>query len=1556
MARLFEGWSGTGRQRLSRVLGDDMITYKYDGRMEERPAWLISDADAAQVDFDLERLNPQSLGERLANFGIGVAMPLLLWVGRKFSPVVRIGQLSLITQHKQVQWALANPDKFAVHFNPEVRRFAGGASTFMLALDGEEHSCQRKRISGWFTDKNYDEYVEMTTSLASKLLDASGGHIDVVKDYFTRVSSEVGIAFLGIGADDPDAFADWTIAMSNANFADFQGQAVARELASHGAWRERGVVDRAITLARSNSDNAYGLLGYLIQPDVLGDDDDLIRSVLFGVSVALAPTITIAAGNMMAYLQSDPDAMKQCVAAAKANDRRARLEALLLEVGRLRPALSPGQFRYAPADVNVPGGIFGSQRIKAGDTVLVCTASALRDGRVFSRPDQFIPDRETGPEMSKLMFGHKSHYCLGDELAVRMLVRLFETLLSQPEIDFVKGKEGKLHRVGPFPRQQYMDFSLPGRPRNQAEIICHLPVETTLPSEIEKLRTAVRALENPVRPDLREALDRCGILHFLSMTLIADPVPDGRTHSLILELRADGDDSQAVSALVSAIGKELVPIVAQAGFGGDASQLADFLVAKRLSITLWPWGATGLHYNGSSEFSVWSKHRQAKLSNFAGKAVDFYVRWTSGRSTRPITAIHFVRSLINGTFDQFRHLDDFRALTACELEDLARMREDGSEFADMLSVPSRQRLRFTDWRDKADWDKGSDYLASKFAMPAWIAVGLALLLAGGLAAVTVIVAPEWSTELSLAKGTNAGASLALDVISIIGGVLLATVTAFGVLALTIGLATFLFIRTLRRHELADRPDTRDPDPENLRKIAARENQPGYQQNHIIAISDTKAGWFRRLTMTIAMWGIGVLVTHWFRPGFIATMGTIHFASWVRLPKSGKLVFVSNYDGSWDSYLEDFITKVPSGQTAAWTHATGFPRTRMLIGDGVRDADAFKRWVRRQQRPTDVWYSRLEDLTLDRVRTNALIHDGLARAQSDTAARQWLANFGSAPATDTLLETNEIQTIVFRGLPGRSRGAILLLQLPESDANRQDFLRALLQGSAAQGFPTINFGEMPPGGNDYGSVASLALSARGLIHCGLDGGQQYGDIPSFPFAFTEGMKSRARIIGDAEGGASLAWDDRSANNGEVHAVLQILTKDENDRHDQVTAFTQWLVGIGGRVLETINTDPASKDKPYRDHFGFRDGLSQPAIRGSFNEKRALPRDLMEPGEFIFGYRGNQGNFAMSPRVPIADDPLDILPDVTVEPASRFPAARKLQQLSPPFRDFGRNGSFLVIRQLRQHVVAFEEFTGSQATQLSANYPGLAANAGTEITKEWVAAKMMGRWHDGVPLTARVSEKWPEMPDDVRPLGSLREESRNPERDSCPARSDGDRPTDAPFKEPKISQRDSDFALGAADPRGLACPLGSHVRRVNPRDSLLPEDPEGLIVSNRHRILRRGRSYTRTTADGTEKGLMFIGVCSDLERQFEFLQQRWIGGRNFHGLDGETDPIASTHGTSGKFTIPTVAGPVRLTGIPSFVEARGGGYFFLPSRSALRYLETLSRRDATAAATNTCRNEQ
>lgn len=217
---------------------------------------------------------------------------------------------------------------------------------------------------------------------------------------------------------------------------------------------------------------------------------------------------------------------------------------------------------------------------------------------------------------------------------------------------------------------------------------------------------------------------------------------------------------------------------------------------------------------------------------------------------------------------------------------------------------------------------------------------------------------------------------------------------------------------------------------------------------------------------------------------------------------------------------------------------------------------------------------------------------------------------------------------------------------------------------------------------------------------------------------------------------------------------------------------------------------------------------------------------------------------------------------------------------------RNGSFMAYRRLQEHVGKFRDF--------------LRAHGKTREEQELVAAKLMGRWRSGAPLVLAPDKDDPALGADP--------------------------------------QRHNDFNYKQQDPLGYAVPLGSHIRRMNPRDT-------GANM-NRRRMIRRGATYgpplpEGAPEDGAERGIAAFVICASLTRQFEFAQNVWTNDRNFHELGNERDPIIGTHDGTLEFKIPKR--PIRktMTGLPAFTTVRGGAYFFLPGLKALRYLAALDK---------------
>ncbi len=244
------------------------------------------------------------------------------------------------------------------------------------------------------------------------------------------------------------------------------------------------------------------------------------------------------------------------------------------------------------------------------------------------------------------------------------------------------------------------------------------------------------------------------------------------------------------------------------------------------------------------------------------------------------------------------------------------------------------------------------------------------------------------------------------------------------------------------------------------------------------------------------------------------------------------------------------------------------------------------------------------------------------------------------------------------------------------------------------------------------------------------------------------------------------------------------------------------------------------------------------------------------------------------------------------------------------DLGRNGTFLVFRKLAQDVAAFWHWIAGHAARLAGNDP----TATRELT-ELLGAKLVGRWRSGAPLVL------------------------SPDRD-----------------DPAFASREhrNAFKFLKQDPYGLRCPITSHVRRANPRDARGGTAEESEAVVDRHRILRRGRSYGAPLNhddacagkdDGGQRGLYFICLQSSIARGFEFIQQTWLANPGFGGLRDEPDLIISDDrprsSASSHVTIPAEPVRFRLSGAPRVVRHEGGGYFLLPSIAALAFIAAAGR---------------
>lgn len=488
-----------------------------------------------------------------------------------------------------------------------------------------------------------------------------------------------------------------------------------------------------------------------------------------------------------------------------------------------------------------------------------------------------------------------------------------------------------------------------------------------------------------------------------------------------------------------------------------------------------------------------------------------------------------------------------------------------------------------------------------------------------------------------------------------------------------------------------------------------------------------------------------------------------------------------------------------------------------------------------------------------------------------------------------VKLEDVQGLIIKGYKALPHGVYLLFHMGET-TKAKSWLGEVMVDVRNASTPTKTFN----------TALNIAFSNHGIRKLG------FSDevMNSFPREFEEGMVAphRQRILGDFDKSdpKEWAWGGPCDQNREVvHGVLLLYSRTAQGLANLVASEKSRMAAHEVYAIREMPTTSLDQGK---EHFGFRDGLANPVMKNAGRrENEQHPANLINPGEFIFGYENEYEEYALGPNVP---------------PTLGNSSLLEEDHNYPDRKDLGKNGSMLVFRQMTQDVKAFWEFL-DQAT----NDETKPADGPEPMVR--LGAKMVGRWPNGSPIT-----KCPVKPS---------QEHRN-------------------FDNFGYAQRDYD---------GLKCPMGSHIRRTNPRDSLTRETTrtkekdreKSEKFMKRFRVLRRGRPYgdpltetldpkemLQAAEDGKERGLHFLCFNTNIARQFELMQQTWVNNPKFAGLYEDPDPIIGYPGIMGQgatttFTEP--AEPVRkkVHGIPRFVEIKGGAYFFMPGIKALEFLSTV-----------------
>lgn len=461
--------------------------------------------------------------------------------------------------------------------------------------------------------------------------------------------------------------------------------------------------------------------------------------------------------------------------------------------------------------------------------------------------------------------------------------------------------------------------------------------------------------------------------------------------------------------------------------------------------------------------------------------------------------------------------------------------------------------------------------------------------------------------------------------------------------------------------------------------------------------------------------------------------------------------------------------------------------------------------------------------------------------------------------EAALELDDIQGNLLRGyhLPL----AVHLAFAFADGRSARGLLAELIDGG--DGLPPLTSAR--PWSHKPSTTLNLGLTWAGLAALGLPAAV----LGRFPQAFRDGpgQPERAAALGDVGASAPSHWELGGSASEVAHGLLSIHAAGEPHLQLATQHLRDRLAQAGVRELWSRQAAALPGD---RVHFGYRDGIAQPRIAGSGPGQRADAQPLAPAGDFLLGgshvncYGGNH----------LGDLPANLCTNATY-------------------------GAF---RVLAQDAAAFERLIRLSGRRW-------------QMDPEQVAAKLMGRWRNGVPLS-------------LAP----------------------DRAVDA-VGAPSVADagiQDFDYAPSAAHPGrhddalGLRCPVGAHIRRLNPRGAQVMGQPHS------RRLVRRAMPYgpeydardPYLADDGIERGLVGYFLCGDLEQQFEFLQRVWVNQDiAAPGLRGTRDPLLGAHPPcGGKFVIRTddPRDPIVLSDLPHWVATRGSLYCLLPGLRGLRHL--------------------
>lgn len=595
---------------------------------------------------------------------------------------------------------------------------------------------------------------------------------------------------------------------------------------------------------------------------------------------------------------------------------------------------------------------------------------------------------------------------------------------------------------------------------------------------------------------------------------------------------------------------------------------------------------------------------------------------------------------------------------------------------------------------------------------------------------------------------------------------------------------------------------------------------------------------------------------------LGELNFVHFARFLPTPDHTALQVITEFDGPLAPYVLDFAIEIGDVFDMLLSHTEG---TAQIVPVAEHPAE-FLAFVETHNTVRVLPGVNVPDWPLYAAYPEQTVLD-ITGPRSDLPI----------PKPDrwaTEVERDDVQGNILEGFGAEGVKHFVLRVLDAQKARAWLADKAKPGGPPADGVPRVTSAARWDPGAKPELMLNVGITYPGLRALGVRDSWHQG----LPEAFKQGALERAEGNFDVGSNApNRWWLGGPAQAPHLHLMVSLYHRAGADAAFAAAAQALALA-LPQAGLQLLATHDAA-GLGGKGWFGHADGIAQPRIAVACPGPDDADRDDdLQPaataGEFVLGkeHRNIYGGSS-----------LGALPEALAS-----------------------NGSFCAVRVLMQDTNAFSDTLQAEAARLG-------------VSADWLAAKLMGRWYAGAPLSLH-PDKDPSDPSDP---SDTSENGRN-DFDYAPSYEYPDTPMDH---------------------AGVRCPVGAHIRRTNPRSA--------RVAGARYarRLMRRGMHYEIKDTQGvqTEVGLFGLFICADLERQFEFIQRQWINGDRFAaGLRGTRDPIAGAPGQDQVFEIPMPGAPALKLTLPQFVHTRGSLYLFMPGLKALRNLGQLAVHDFAASS--------